>query len=183
MEEIWKDIKGYEGRYQVSNLGNVRSLNYQRMGIVKNLKPIKMKVGYYCVNLHLNGNNTILSVHRLVGTHFIENPQNKPEINHKNGIKTDNRVINLEWNTYSENIAHSYSFLGRICSFVGKPSSCHPRAKMVNQLTLSGDFIRTWLCARDITNELGFNYKNISAACLGKRKTAYGFKWEFASKD
>jgi hypothetical protein len=114
MEEIWKDIIGYFGLYQISNLGNIKSLERYRYNNLKYLQKekhlslIKNVYGYLQVNLCKYGKIKIFKVHRLVACAFISNPENKPEINHKNGIKIDNRVENLEWCTRSENEIHSY---------------------------------------------------------------------------
>ena len=105
--EIWKDIKEFEGLYQVSNLGNIKSLNYRGTKTEKLLKLVPNKIGYINVQLCKNGKPKPYYVHRLVATHFINNEENKNEVNHINMIKTDNRVKNLEWCTKSENIIHS----------------------------------------------------------------------------
>ena len=113
--EKWKDIKSFEGIYQVSNFGRVKSLpRKQWNGRIywtskeKILKQTKDKRGYLLIGLHNNNKLITAKVHRLVGIHFIPNPQNKPEINHKNGIKIQNDVENLEWATSSENNKHAY---------------------------------------------------------------------------
>lgn len=108
MEE-WKDIKDYEGLYQVSNLGNVIGIKSGKI-----LKIYKSKRGYCMIGLYKNNNNKNFSIHRLVAMAFIPNPYNKPCVNHKNGILTDNMVENLEWCTYSENLKHAFETLGRI---------------------------------------------------------------------
>lgn len=104
MEEIWKDIKGYEGLYQVSNLGRVKSLNYRRMGFSKILIPGAGGRGYACVSLY----GRSVKIHRLVAETFIPNPNKFKCVNHINGIKTDNRVENLEWCTQKYNVHHAY---------------------------------------------------------------------------
>lgn len=112
IDEIWKDVVGYEGLYQVSNLGNVRSLNFNHKGICKALKPHINESGYARVVLWKNKKPKTLRVHRLVAQAFISNPENKKTVNHENGIKCDNRVENLSWATISENTKHMYDVLG-----------------------------------------------------------------------
>jgi hypothetical protein len=113
-QEIWKDIKGYEGKYQVSSIGRVKSL--QRISTFNNSKGLKKEIiiktwndeGYIRVKLSNNSVEKTYRVHRLVANEFLENPFNKSQVNHKNGIKTDNSVENLEWVTNSENSIHAF---------------------------------------------------------------------------
>lgn len=109
MEEIWKDIKGYEGYYQVSNLGNVRSLDRKigsRILKGRGVKAVTDKDGYLMAHLSRNGKATYFRIHRLVAISFIQNKENLKEINHKDENKTNNRVDNLEWCTTRYNINH-----------------------------------------------------------------------------
>lgn len=102
MEEIYKDIKGYEGLYQVSNYGRVKSLNYRRTGKERLLKQILHTNGYFYVRLYKS--NKWFSIHRLVAETFIPNPENLPCVNHKDEVKTNNHVDNLEWCTNEYNL-------------------------------------------------------------------------------
>ena len=102
--EKWRDIPGYEGFYQVSDLGNVRSIRFNK---IRNMKSWDSH-GYRAVELCMNNNRHTVGVHRLVALTFIPNPENKPEVNHKDRNKSNNNVENLEWVTQSENVAHAY---------------------------------------------------------------------------
>lgn len=107
MEEVWKDVKDFEGLYQVSSLGNVKRLVSKRVLNERFIGRFFDKDGYVKRILSKEGINYNFREHRLVASTFIENPENKPTVNHINGIKTDNRVENLEWNTQLENKQHA----------------------------------------------------------------------------
>ena len=109
--EIWKDCVGYEGKYQVSNLGNVRSISNNKGTYQERLLSQRQTItsNYLYVNFTIKGVTKHHSVHRLVAKAFIANPSNKATVNHIDGNKLNNNVCNLEWNTYSENIKHAYS--------------------------------------------------------------------------
>lgn len=192
--EIWEDIKGYDELYQVSNLGNVKSLPKEKISKIIGAFKTKEKQlskginsgGYYIVILYKNGKKQTFSVHQLVAQAFIPNPENKPQINHINGIKTDNRVENLEWCSASENIQHAYNtglnpiLKGKDNPMYGRHGKNHNHSKPVEQYDLKGNFIKKWvnMCEAEIT--LGIARGKISACCNGNQKTAGGYIWKKA---
>lgn len=189
MKEIWKDIEGFEGSYQISNLGNVKSLT-RKVNKWDGERTIKGQSttqrinnsGYYRVSLCKFQKYKYLFTHRLVAIYFIPNPENKPCVNHKNGVKTDNSYSNLEWCTKSENSKHAVK-LGLLKCYLpnmkGVHGYAHQSSKPVLQYDLKGNFIREFPNAIEINRELGFGNTHISACCNGRVKTAYGYMWEF----
>ena len=164
MQEIWKDIKGYEGLYQISNLGNVKSISKK----VKKLKPFNDKDGYKLVNLYKNKKIKQVRVHRLVGINFIPNPNNLPQINHKDEDKSNNIVSNLEWVSLIDN-----------CNYGTRNQRI---SKRVNQYDLKGNFIRTWDSIIQIEKEMNIFHSRIIEACKGQRKQIGGYKWRYADE-
>lgn len=177
MEEIWRDIPGYEGLYRVSNLGDVLSLNYCGRGYSQKLTPKCNNKGRLWVELVKGGKKTAWLIHRLVGMVFIPNPHGYPQINHKDENPKNNRVENLEWCTakYNNNYyldRHREELLTRR----GKRMT-----KQVVQKTLDGDVVRIWDNSRQVLKETGWHDWSISECCRGNRKTAYGFIWHYAN--
>ena len=174
--EEWKDIKDFEGLYQISNYSRVRSLKSNKI-----LKCGISSTGYYVVNLYNNKKHLrkYASIHRLVAQAFIPNPENKPQVNHINGIKKDSYLYNLEWNTSSENTQHAYN-MGLTHLKTGAES---PNAIPISQYTLDGKFIKHWGGATCARNELGINKSNIIQCCKGNVKTAGGYIWKYFDKE
>ena len=176
MQEIWKDIKGYEGHYQVSNLGMVKSLKRKKWNgygyqILKEkiLKQHKDTNGYMYLNLSINGNVKKAKVHRLIAIHFIKNDNNKKEVNHKNGIKTDNRLENLEWVTHKENSLHA-----RDNNLLKGLKPIYMIDKNTNKTIMEFKSL-TDACRFLNTKSIG----NISKCCNGELNTSHGYKWKY----
>ena len=177
MDEIWKDIEGYEDDYQVSNLGRVKSLPKKcwngkgywfRDGRI--LIPIKSKKGY----LNEWCRKRIFKVHRLVANAFIPNPQNLPQVNHIDGDKTNNCVTNLEWVTDGENLLHAYRVLGR----KQKAGKNHHNSRAVLQLK-DGKIINSFDSLNEATRATGAHHSGISMCCNGKIKKHKGYQWRY----
>ena len=182
--EIWKDIENYEGLYQVSNLGRVRSLErdvYYSNGAVhhideKILAPALNRGGYSQINLHKNGKIKREYVHLLVAMAFIPNPENKSQINHKDEVKNNNVVENLEWCEASYNINYGTRIARAVQNRMYPKFGNHPNAKPVFCVELNKKFD----CIRRAEEELGVNINCIVGACKGRQKTAGGFHWRYA---
>ena len=164
--EIWKDIEGYQGLYQISDKGRVKSLYFGKERI---LKPGNNGQGYLHVILCKNGKMKIYKVHRLVCQTFLPNPNNLPEINHKDEDKTNNKVDNLEWCSSKYNINYG----------THNQRSTEKRSKPVLQFTKDGIFVKEWKSTIDVQKNLGYACGHISNCCNGKNKSAYGFIWKY----
>lgn len=172
-ENVWLDVKGYEGLYQVNGKGEVRSLNYNHTGKKKILKPFNCK-GYLRVDLYNNNNSKQQLVHTLVYEAFYGNIPYGMEIDHINTIRFDNRVENLRCVTSKENSSNP------ITKERNAKSNKIAFSKPVIQLDIEGNFIEYYSSANEASRYTGINQSNISQCCLCKRKTAGGSRWVYA---
>ena len=176
IKEIWKPIEGYNGLYQVSNMGRVKSLERNvvkgKGGLYKIeekiLKSIKKRDGYFQINLSKDGKQKTHLVHRLVAQAFLPNPNNLVEINHINEDKTNNRTDNLEWCSREYN-----------CNYGTRNERIR---KPVLQFSKTDEFIKKWDSAREVERELNIAHNQITACCKKRKdyKTAGGYKWGYA---
>lgn len=182
MSEIWKDVIGLEGIFQVSNMGRIRSLDKyanvcgggKRLVKGRILKPIKLQNGYYEAQFHHKGERTIYLLHRLVALHFIENPLNLPEVNHKDENPQNNKVENLEWCTskYNANYGTRNIRMMENREFVS-----------VIQLDKNGNTIKQWNKMTDACKETGADISSMIRVCKGKQDTCVGYKWKYADEE
>ena len=160
MEEVWKDIEGYEGLYQVSNLGRVKNIRTGRL-----LKPYIDKGGYCRVHLCIRNKPRHIFVHRLVAEAFIANPNNMPEVNHKSEVKTENTVDNLEWVSHKANINYG--------------SRTDRTSTPVLQFSMNYVLINKYSSLHKASRETNVDDGHISQCCQGKRKTCRNFIWRY----
>lgn len=184
MDEIWKDIPGYEGLYQVSNLGNVKSLNWRGHGKPKNLTPKLQNSNRLCVQLSKCGTVRYFLIHRLVALAFIPNPEGRSKINHIDENPLNNCVSNLEWCNHLYNVR---------CYINNHPDLFQKRKRtpkygkrlilQIEQISPDGTVKRVWNNSREIYVSTGMSDWSISECCRGNRKTAYGYKWRYATNN
>ena len=195
MKEIWVDVKGYEGLYQISNIGRVKSYHYDKNG-----KILKLQInedGYYKVTLNKNKNKKTYSVHRLVAIHFIDNPNNYSEINHKDENKQNNNFENLEWCSRKYNVNYGTGRKRQREKMIGKKFSeehkkklsksknngnKHPQAKKIKCITTGEIFSYI----KEASNKYNIDNSSITKCCKGKYKyagihpaTGEKLKWEY----
>lgn len=171
MTETWKEIAGYEGLYEVSDLGRVRSLNYNHTGVAKILNPRKNSGGYLLVALFKDGKRNDMQVHRLVAQAFIPNPLNLDTVNHRDEGKTNNAANNLEWMSMKDNINY-----GTRNKRAGEALS--KKVQMLDKQT--GELLATFPSLMEAVRVTGINKGNISSCCKGKYKSAGGFLWKYS---
>lgn len=149
-------------------------------GVITKLKPEKDHCGYLRVTLYKKDKPYHKLIHRLVAEAFIPNPENKPQVNHKNGTKTDNRVVNLEFVTASENSKHKYRVLGykNVSPMKNKFGKDHPFSKIVFQIK-DNEIIATFYGAAEASRTTGISRTNICNCCRGEQKTAGGYQWKY----
>lgn len=183
--EVWKDIKSYEGLYQISNYGRVKSL--ERLQKIKNrygsayTRPIKTKIlsiyrnnrGYCMIQLYNESNYKHFLIHRLVAIHFLENSNNYPEVDHDDENKNNNRVTNLVW------CDRLYNNTRGVQNKEGRRNSSKFRMKSVNQYSLKGKLLNSFDGLRIAEEETGINNRDICACCKGRVQTAGGYIWRY----
>ena len=185
MKELFKDIKGYEGLYQVSNLGRVKSLCRRVKGnkIIRRIvimKPAFSPIKYGHISLCKNGNHATKNIHRLVAKAFIPNPENKPEVNHLDENKHNNNVANLEWVTRKENVLHGTN-VERIMKTRNRNNSFTSEKPTLQISINTGEIISRYKSCSEACRQTGIN--NINYCCNGKRETAGGYIWRFLTDE
>lgn len=188
MEEIFKDIEGYEGKYQISNLGNVKAFyKYENKKYKPHSKILKQKIkknGYVEIGLSKDNKTKYFTIHRLVAKTFIPNQENKPEVNHIDGNKQNNCVTNLEWVTSRENQKHAFKLglqkpNGKENYKYIKPFVEKSKIK-VCQYDLNNNYIQTFGSIEDAKRYLKEIYNitgHVWECTVGKRNSTGGFKW------
>lgn len=198
--EVWRDIPGWEGLYQVSSIGRVKALTKTYVicnsSVVtkkeKILRTRPMRDGYRRIELNHNGESRSYPVHRLVAMAFIDNPDNKPHIDHINTIRDDNRVENLRWVTPKENAANPITrprlWVISHSSPIGPNNPLYeeksPDSKPVLQYDKQGNLISRYSCCHQaMRRNPGYNFSNIARACRGERMTYKGYIWKYDCTD
>lgn len=185
--EKWKDICGFEGVYKVSNLGRVkRVVDAWGRPVERILRPYVAPAGYYLVDLRLGTKKKRITVHRLVAIAFLDNPNKKPNVDHINTIRTDNRVENLKWCTQKENCNNPISLKnlsdsqkGEKSVLYGRKGALHYESKRVAMCDMQGQIIKEFGAIAEAERETGINRSKICLVCQGKRESAKGYKWRY----
>lgn len=168
-EEEWRDVQGYEGLYQVSNLGNVKSLDRKTTWNEENILTPWVQNGYPFVRLCKDGKTKTFSIHRLVAIAFIPNPLKLPMVNHKDETRNNNHVENLEWCDAQYNNTYG----------TARQRSAEKQSIAIEQLTTDGLLVKRWKSIMD-AGRSGFSIGHICHCCQGKRHSHKGYVWRYA---
>lgn len=184
-EEIWKDVVGYEGHYQVSSIGRVKSLPRKGSRINAKILSTQLAKGYPTLKLSKNDVAIRYTVHRLMGLAFMPDTHFEgAQINHINGIKTCNRIENFKWVTASENAQHAHDT--GLCKpakyWLGRTGKENHTSKPIAQYDKEGNFIKEYISATFAAKETGFSRQHISQVCSGARPSSHGFIWRHKIK-
>ena len=174
---MWKDIIGYENQYEINEKGEVRNKKTKKI-----LSISKSTNGYLKVHLYKNNMLKNCYIHRLIAEMFIPNPHNYLCVNHKDGNKTNNKIDNLEWCSYSMNNKHAYNNKLKTITNKFKNSMKEngiKRRKSVLQYSLDGCLIKEWKSITEIKNTLGFSISNISRCCRNEQLIANNYIWKY----
>lgn len=196
MKEIWKDVKGYEGSYMVSDLGNVKSLD-RRIGCAYGAtrilpgRPMKQYTNDRYPKIGIsdsNGDPKLVYVHRLVAEAFVENPNGYLEVNHKDENKQNNNAENLEWcdrqynNTYGTKIERQVKSMDYVSMGLAVSKTKRlVRYDGVFQMDLNGNIIEQWNKMKEAGDSLGISYYGISNCCRGMAETSGGYRWMYVN--
>ena len=178
-KEIWKELVESNGKYLVSNYGNVINAKPKKSKEPYIIKPLIDRFGYTRVSIYFEGKYRQALVHRLVARMFIPNPNFYLEINHKDGNKQNNHVDNLEWCTRSQNVKHAFDMGLK----VNKKGSEHAHAKKCYEYDMKGNFIKEWGSITEAANYYNDVISNVCAACSGKYKTFHGHIWSYKREE
>ena len=178
--ENWKPVVGFESVYEVSDAGEVRCINQPD----KYRKVSTSRTGYQFVRLYTpEGERKNKFVHRLVADAFIPNPNQKTQVNHKDGNKSNNRVDNLEWVTPAENIKHAFVSLGRTSPQKGVTGKQNKNSIPVYQYSLDGNFVKAYDGVSDAARAIGCNACSIISVIVGRNVTCHGYLWSYTRAD
>lgn len=170
MQELWRDVVGYEGLYQVSNTGKVRSLIFGREGSVKERLLVTGRDGYQRVILRKNGIRKCHYVHRMVALVFVPTIEGKNVVNHKDGNRSNNHADNLEWCDQQYNATYA--------------DAVQKRSRAVQMIDpVTNEVLRIFYGVREAARETGLHYPNIIHACGNSCRTSGGYKWKYVTED
>lgn len=176
MEEEWRGVLGFSD-YEISNLGNLRSLKF---GLVRPVRQHRHPNGYLLTGIYRDNKKTTVRVHRLVAQAFMPNPDNKPQVNHIDGKKSNNVVANLEWATNGENIRHGMKLYGKqyYASMLGRRGALSPYSKPIAQYK-DNKIVAKYAAIREAARENDWDHQNIIDNLKGRTSHAYGYQWRY----